>query len=56
VPLVEGASFGLDTTRVYAPSPGESMPCGFVRISAGVEHVEALAGVIDVLVHALREA
>ena len=40
--LVEGASFGLDTTRVYAPSPGEGESCGFVRISAGIEHAEAL--------------
>ena len=54
--LVEGASFGLDTTRVYAPSPGEGESCGFVRISAGIEHVEALERLTWVLVRALREA
>ena len=54
--LVEGASFGLDTTRVYAPSPGEGESCGFVRISAGIEHVEALERLTRVLVRALREA
>ncbi len=54
--LVEGASFGLDTTRVYAPSPGEGESCGFVRISAGIEHAEALERLTRVLVRALREA
>ena len=55
-PLVEGASFGLDTTRVYAPSPGEGESCGFVRISAGIEHAEALERLTRVLVRALRGA
>jgi hypothetical protein len=54
-PLVEGASFGLDTTRVYAPSPGEGESCGFVRISAGIEHADALDRLGRVLVRALRE-
>jgi cystathionine beta-lyase/cystathionine gamma-synthase len=56
VALVEGASFGLDTTRVYAPSPGDGPPCGFVRISAGIEHAEALRHLTAVLTRALREA
>jgi cystathionine beta-lyase/cystathionine gamma-synthase len=56
VALVEGASFGLDTTRIYAPSPGEGEASGFVRISAGIEHSEALERVVGVLVCALREA
>jgi cystathionine beta-lyase/cystathionine gamma-synthase len=56
VALVEGASFGLDTTRVYAPSPGEGVPCGFVRVSAGIEHVQAVARVADVLVRAIGDA
>jgi cystathionine beta-lyase/cystathionine gamma-synthase len=56
VALVEGASFGLDTTRVYAPSPGEDSSCGFVRVSAGIEHAEALRQLAQVLVRALREA
>ena len=43
-------------TRVYAPSPGEGASCGFVRVSAGIEHAEALARLVRVLVHALREA
>jgi cystathionine beta-lyase/cystathionine gamma-synthase len=54
--LVEGASFGLDTTRVYAPSPGEGASCGFVRISAGIEHAEALTRLGRVLARALRDA
>jgi cystathionine beta-lyase/cystathionine gamma-synthase len=53
--LVEGASFGLDVTRVYAPSPGEGTSCGFVRISAGIEHAEELARLACVLVRALRQ-
>jgi cystathionine beta-lyase/cystathionine gamma-synthase len=56
VALVEGASFGLDTTRVYAPSPGEGAACGFVRVSAGSEHAEALRILARVLVRALRDA
>ena len=56
VALVEGASFGLDTTRVYAPSAGEAESFGFVRISAGIEHSEALTRLGSVLVWALREA
>ncbi len=56
VALVEGASFGLDTTRVYAPSPGDGQSCGFVRISAGIEHCEALPRLARVLVRALRDA
>ncbi len=38
VPLVAGASFGLDTTRIYetASAPLESR--SFVRVSAGTEH------------------
>jgi cystathionine beta-lyase/cystathionine gamma-synthase len=56
VALVEGASFGLDTTRVYAPSPGDGPACGFVRISAGIEHCEALRQLTRVLVRALRAA
>jgi hypothetical protein len=54
--LVEGASFGLDTTRIYAPSPGQGESCGFVRISAGIEHAESLERLGRVLVRALREA
>jgi cystathionine beta-lyase/cystathionine gamma-synthase len=56
VALVEGASFGLDTTRVYAPSPGAGASCGFVRVSAGIEHAEALRRLECVLVRALCEA
>jgi cystathionine beta-lyase/cystathionine gamma-synthase len=56
IALVEGASFGLDTTRVYAPSAGEHESCGFVRISSGIEHVEALTRLGRTLVRALREA
>lgn len=54
--LVEGASFGLDATRVYAPSPGGGESCGFVRVSAGIEHAESLERLGRVLVRALREA
>jgi cystathionine beta-lyase/cystathionine gamma-synthase len=54
--LVEGASFGLDVTRVYAPSPGAGAACGFVRVSAGIEHAQALDRLARALVHALREA
>jgi len=49
VPLVAGAGFGFDTTRVYvaATRPGAGEP--FVRVAAGTEHrlqVEAVAGAL----------
>jgi hypothetical protein len=56
VALVEGASFGLDTTRVYAPAPGEGASHHFVRISPGIEHLDALRRLERVLVRALRDA
>jgi cystathionine beta-lyase/cystathionine gamma-synthase len=57
VPLVEGTSFGFDTTRVYltASSPAHGRP--FVRIAAGSEHrlgVEALKRVLVAAVEAQR--
>ena len=57
VPLVEGTSFGFDTTRVYltASSPEHGRP--FVRIAAGSEHqlgVEALKRVLVAASEALR--
>lgn len=45
VPLAAGASFGLDTTRVYLTASTSELGEPFVRISAGTEHrlgVEAL--------------
>jgi cystathionine beta-lyase/cystathionine gamma-synthase len=53
VALVEGASFGLDTTRIYAPSPGRRRNGDFVRISPGIEHAEALPRLATVLTRAL---
>ncbi|HEV8683572.1 MAG TPA: hypothetical protein VGS09_12490, partial [Actinomycetota bacterium] len=49
VPLVGGASFGLDTTRVY-PTAATSR-CGrpFVRVSPGIEHAAAIQEVAEVL-------
>jgi cystathionine beta-lyase/cystathionine gamma-synthase len=55
VALVEGASFGLDTTRIYAPA-GRCAESGFVRISPGIEHSEALLSLADVLTFALTTA
>lgn len=57
VPLVEGTSFGFDTTRVYltASSPAHGRP--FVRVAAGSEHrlgVEALKRVLVAAVEGQR--
>jgi cystathionine beta-lyase/cystathionine gamma-synthase len=57
VPLVEGTSFGFDTTRVYltASSPAHGRP--FVRIAAGSEHrlgIEALKRVLVAAVEGQR--
>jgi cystathionine beta-lyase/cystathionine gamma-synthase len=56
VALVEGASFGLDTTRIYAPSPGRRSHGAFVRISPGIEHAERLPRLAEVLTRALAAA
>ena len=56
VPLVEGASFGLDTTRIYAPSPGDRPDRGFVRVSPGIETTEALPRLARTLTHALHHS
>jgi cystathionine beta-lyase/cystathionine gamma-synthase len=49
VPLTAGASFGLNTTRVYLTASTSELGRPFVRISAGTEHrlgVEALKEVL----------
>jgi cystathionine beta-lyase/cystathionine gamma-synthase len=49
VPLVEGTSFGFDTTRVYLTASGNAHGLPFVRVAAGSEHrlgVEALKRVL----------
>lgn len=42
VPLVAGASFGLDTTRIYPIAPAARSGRPFVRISPGIEHISAI--------------
>jgi cystathionine beta-lyase/cystathionine gamma-synthase len=39
VPLVAGASFGLDVCRIYATGSSAATADPFVRISPGIEHV-----------------
>ena len=49
VALLAGASFGLDTTRIYLTAEGAAWGEPFVRIAAGTEHrleVERVAGVL----------
>jgi cystathionine beta-lyase/cystathionine gamma-synthase len=48
VPMTAGASFGLNTTRIYNTASNSSRGRPFVRVSPGTEHrlgVEALKGV-----------
>jgi cystathionine beta-lyase/cystathionine gamma-synthase len=45
VPLVEGTSFGFDTSRIYVTAAGPEHDGAFIRLAAGTEHrlgVEAL--------------
>jgi len=49
VPIAAGASFGLNTTRVYHTASTSAYGEPFVRISPGTEHslgIEAVAGVL----------
>jgi cystathionine beta-lyase/cystathionine gamma-synthase len=54
VALLAGASFGLDTTRIYLTA--EDAACGepFVRIATGTEHRLEVEGVAEVLATAVR--
>jgi hypothetical protein len=38
VPLLAGASFGLDTTRIYLTAATNDLGRPFVRVAAGTEH------------------
>jgi cystathionine beta-lyase/cystathionine gamma-synthase len=56
VPLVGGASFGLDVTRVYATGATSRTTPPFVRIAAGTEHrlgVERLGDALEAAVASL---
>jgi cystathionine beta-lyase/cystathionine gamma-synthase len=57
VPICEGTSFGLDTTRVYLAAPNPTQGDPFLRISAGTEHLlgaHAVAGVVADSVECMR--
>ncbi|MBI4259291.1 MAG: PLP-dependent transferase [Actinobacteria bacterium] len=57
VPLVAGASFGLDTTRIYRTASTSASGTPFVRIAAGTEHrlaVEDLKAVLGAVAVRLR--
>jgi cystathionine beta-lyase/cystathionine gamma-synthase len=48
VPLIAGASFGLDTTRVYPTAATTRCGRPFVRVSPGIEHAAAIEEVAGV--------
>jgi cystathionine beta-lyase/cystathionine gamma-synthase len=57
VPLVEGTSFGFDTTRIYLTASGTGHGVPFVRVAAGSEHrlgIEALKRVLVAAVEGQR--
>src|SRR5205823_966560 len=49
VPLVAGASFGFDVTRVYVTAADASAGTPFVRVAAGTEHRLAVERMKEVL-------
>jgi cystathionine beta-lyase/cystathionine gamma-synthase len=53
VPLLAGASFGLDTTRVYPTAATTRCGRPFVRVSPGIEHAAAIEEVADVFAAAV---
>jgi cystathionine beta-lyase/cystathionine gamma-synthase len=55
VPLVGGASFGLDTTRVYPTAATTRCGRPFVRVSPGIEHAAAIDGVAGVFASAVTQ-
>jgi hypothetical protein len=54
VPLVAGASFGLDVTRIYATAVTSASAHPFVRISAGIEHEAGIEALGDCFIAAAR--
>lgn len=54
VPLVAGASFGLDTTRVYPTAWTARSGRPFVRVSPGIEHAAAIEAVATVFASAVE--
>jgi hypothetical protein len=54
VPLVAGASFGLDVTRIYATAVTSTSAHPFVRISAGIEHEAGIESLGDCFIAAAR--
>jgi cystathionine beta-lyase/cystathionine gamma-synthase len=56
VPLVAGASFGFDVTRVYPIRSSAIAGRPFVRIASGMEHRLDVGRVADVLIAAARLA
>jgi cystathionine beta-lyase/cystathionine gamma-synthase len=54
VPLVAGASFGLDTTRVYPTARTSRFGRPFVRVSPGIEHASAIDAVAVVFTSAVE--
>ena len=55
VPLVGGASFGLDTTRVYPTAATTRCGRPFVRVSPGIEHAAAIEEVAGVFASAVTQ-
>lgn len=53
VPLVAGASFGLDTTRIYPTAATARCGRPFVRVSPGIEHAAAIEDVASVFASAV---
>lgn len=53
VPMIAGSTFGTPVTRIYTWSPRSKFEKSFLRISPGLESSEEIAGVCDVLIHAL---
>lgn len=53
VPLAAGASFGLNTTRVYHTASTSAHGRPFIRVSAGTEHRLGVEAVLRVLTRAI---
>lgn len=54
LPIVEGTSFGMNTTRIYLTAPNTTFGKPFVRISVGTEPSATIQILITVLLDALR--
>lgn len=53
VPIIEGTSFGLDTTRIYLAAAYTTHAVPFIRVSVGTETMDEVEKIAEVFIQAM---